>query len=147
MFPHLSASQLLIVLHQGTMHFMSVEVAAQKFLFQPRFVNITDFMQDVRNTSGIRKTTIVPFSHNHLHDLESLWWVAVWMVFYNRFSKAQRSDDEPPFTLTEAERQLKLSQVLFPSLLKNTDHLSASRFLFKKHTLVYRGTRQFFAVT
>jgi hypothetical protein len=115
------------------MHFMSV--AAQKFLFQPRFdadVNITDFMQDVKNTSGIQRTTTVPFSHNHLHDLESLWWVAVWMVFYNLFSKAQRSDDEPPFTLTEVERQLKLSQVLFPSILKNTDRRDGFQISFQE---------------
>jgi hypothetical protein len=106
------------------MHFMSVEVAVQKFLFQPRFdkdVNIIDFMQDVRNTSGIQKAITTPFSHNHLHNLESLWWVAVWMVFYNCFSKTHGSDNEPPFTLSEAECQLKPSQVLFPSMLKNTD--------------------------
>src|SRR5882762_1178317 len=127
--------QLLIVPQQGTMHFMSVEVAAQKFLFQPRFdedVDITDFMQGVRNTSGIQRTTTVPFSHNHLHDLESLWWVAVWMVFYNLFSKGRGANDQPPLTLTEAEHQLKQAQVLFPSALKSTDRLFGFQISFQE---------------
>jgi hypothetical protein len=52
----------LIASQQGTSDFMSIEVAAQLFLFFPR---------------AIRAAEIRPaFYHNHLHDLESLWWVA-----------------------------------------------------------------------
>ena len=92
------------------MHFMSIEVAAQKFLFRPRVsghgANVTDIVQRAR---GVLQniTAPLPFSHNHLHDLESLWWVAIWIVFYNHFSKAQRSDNESPFNLTDAEHHLK----------------------------------------
>jgi hypothetical protein len=53
------------------------------------------------------------FSHN-LHDLESLWRVAVWMVLYNHFSKVLKSDDEQPAKSTEFRRQLKLAQFYFP---------------------------------
>jgi hypothetical protein len=125
----------LTIPQQGTMHFMLLEVAVQKFLFQPHFdkdVNITDFMQDIQSTSGIQNSTItVPFYHNHLNDLESLWWVAVWLVFYNCFSKAQGSDGEHLFKCTDAEHQLKLAQIILPSILKNTDCQDGLEILFQ----------------
>lgn len=105
------------------MHFMSIEVAAQKFLFRPRVsghgANVTDIVQRAR---GVLQNipAPVPFSHNHLHDLESLGWVAVWMVFYNRFSKA-RGSEETPFKLSDAEHHLKLALIIFPPVLKSTD--------------------------
>jgi hypothetical protein len=103
---------------------MSIEVAAQKFLFFPsdpgpsstevdEFVSITE--QDV----GTARTK-VPFYHNHLHDLESLWWVAVWVVFYNYFSEETPSRDRPSFTLRDATDQLKLARILFPPVLEST---------------------------
>jgi hypothetical protein len=53
----------------------------------------------------------LPFSHNHLNNLELLWWVAVWIVFYNHFSKStsQQSDEEPHSDLQETERQLAVA--------------------------------------
>ena len=103
---------------------MSIEVAAQKFLFFPsdpgpsstevdEFVSVTE--QDVKTAR-----TKVPFSHNHLHDLESLWWVAVWVVFYNYFSEGMPSRDRPSFTLQDAADQLKLARILFPPVLEST---------------------------
>jgi hypothetical protein len=60
----------LIASQQGTMDFMSIEVAAQEFLFP-----------HVEEPTLTEHEGTVPFSHNHLHDLESLWWVAAWVVF------------------------------------------------------------------
>jgi len=37
----------------------------------------------------IEKNGPTPFVHIHLHDLESLWWVVVWIVFYNDFRVPQ----------------------------------------------------------
>jgi hypothetical protein len=64
--------------------------------------------------------TETPFSHNHLHDLESLWWVAVWIVFYNYFSPAMPSDDCLPLTLEDVDKHLKLAGRIFPSTLDDT---------------------------
>jgi len=49
---------------------------------------------DTQNTTSKMQNepAAVLFSHNHLHDLESLWWVAVWMVFYHHLSKLKQSD-------------------------------------------------------
>ena len=106
------------------MNFMSIEVAAQRFLFAPL---IRGSRADVRGflNRQERDQSIVPvaFSHNHLHDLESLWWVAVWVVFYNNFSEETPShaSDRTPFTSKNAEDQINLAKTLYPSVLNDTD--------------------------
>ena len=122
----------LSVSQQGTMHFMSIEVAAQMFLFAPRrsrpSANFIEKVQEIKQLKERAATNIkqdkpakLLFSHNHLHDLESLWWVAVWIVFYNNFSKSQQPDEEPLSDLQAAERQLGVARTLFPSVMKSTD--------------------------
>ncbi|KIM22535.1 hypothetical protein M408DRAFT_28662, partial [Serendipita vermifera MAFF 305830] len=46
----------------GTFEFMACEVDARDFLFLP------DTSDD----------TVVPWFHNPIHDIESIWWIAVW---------------------------------------------------------------------
>ena len=96
------------------MHFMSIEVAVQSFLFKPppsSNATAVDQLRMAKKIGKARGLTEVLFSHNHLHDLESLWWVAVWVVFYNHFSP---SGDQ--FTLRDAEDQLKKARILFPPM-------------------------------
>ena len=99
------------------MDFMSIEVAAQEFLFSPsRTVgNIAEFNKKVsaiRVRRGVGKAlSKVPFSHNHLHDLESLWWVAAWVAFYNDFFATETLS---PLTLEDAKKWLDLARNLFP---------------------------------
>jgi Fungal protein kinase len=117
---------------QGTMHFMSIEVAAQTFLFRPPSprdsASADEMIQRAETIQNV--TASVPFSHNHLHDLESLWWVAVWMVFYNYFSEVLLSDDRP-LKLTDVEKQLKLARTLFPLSLKSFDRLVGFQTSFR----------------
>jgi hypothetical protein len=117
----------LIASQQGTMQFMSIEVAAQMFLFVPSDPGLSSTEVDELDSAmeqgiGIAWTKVptVPFSHNHLHDLESLWWVAVWVVFYNYFSERTPSNDRPSFTLRDANDQLMLARILFPPALEST---------------------------
>ena len=115
------------------MHFMSIEVAAQDFLFvpsEPRLRPI-ELDEETEQDEGTAQTE-VPFSHNHLHDLESLWWVAVWMVFYNHFSKSQQSGEEPLSSLLDAQRQLKLAGTLFPTYMKSIDRRDGFQRSFLK---------------
>jgi hypothetical protein len=118
----------LIASQQGTMQFMSIEVAAQMFLFVPSdpgfsSTEVDDFISAIKQGKGIARTNVptVPFSHNHLHDLESLWWVTVWVVFYNYFSERTPSNDRPSFTLKDTNGQLKLARTLFPPTLDSAD--------------------------
>ncbi|KAF8493938.1 hypothetical protein F5888DRAFT_1720628 [Russula emetica] len=104
----------------GTMQFMPIEVAAQQFLFLPSgpgpsSTEVDKFVSVTGQRVG-RARTQVPFSLNHLHDLESLWWVAVWVVFYNYFTP---SGDRPDFILRDAEDHLDLARTIFPPVFRD----------------------------
>jgi Fungal protein kinase len=120
---HLS-NKSLTVHRQGTMHFMSIEVAAHMFLFLPQqSTESTEFQDKLTSIHEKRLTNSklakVLFTHNHLHDLESLWWVAVWLVFYNHFRDTQQSNEEPLSDLQDVERQLGLARILFPASIES----------------------------
>jgi hypothetical protein len=84
--------------------------------------NFTKVMQNAKmSKQNDIESTAIPFAHNHVHDLESLWWVAVWMVFYNHFLKSQQSSKEPLFSLLDAQCQLELAGTLFPTYMKSFD--------------------------
>jgi hypothetical protein len=114
------------------MHFMSIAVAAQRFLFRPYIplhsANFSEMLHEIQSegqetaNAMQNQPTEVPFSHNHLHDLELLWWAAVWIVFYNHFSKLQESDEGPLSDLQEVDRQLGLARTLSPPFMKSIDH-------------------------
>jgi len=122
----------LIASQQGTMQFMfmSIEVAAQLFLFCPLNPGFSstelneetdqDEEMDSEGTDQDEGTaqTKVPFSHNHLHDLESLWWVAVWVVIHNYI--ISKDTTYPPVTLQDAAQQLEQSRILFPLRLESS---------------------------
>src|SRR6267154_58270 len=121
MSDHLIQQVTDCVSKQGTQYFMSIEVAARRYLFLPSAPGISfDQLgeQLLARQQGVRAAqTKVPFFHNHLHDLESLWWVAVWVVFFNDFSNRTPSPDHTSLTLQDARDQLKLARDLFPSML------------------------------
>ena len=105
------------------MHFMAVEVAAQEYLFIPKPTwenEPTDIHQVVSAQLQEQEAAKakVPFSHNHLHDLESLWWVTAWVVFCYLFSEGTTSRD--CLTLEDADHQLKVAEELFPPVANNT---------------------------
>jgi hypothetical protein len=114
---------------------MSIKVAAQQFLFGPHDQddNFTEVMQgaEMPKQNDI-ESAAVPFSHNHVHDLESLWWVAVWVVFYNHFSKSQQSGEEPLSSLLDAQHQLELARTLFPTYMKSIDRRDGFQRSFLK---------------
>ena len=94
------------------MHFMAIEVAAMKRLFLPSHPEISA-EQILNHTPAVTR----PFSYNHIHDLESLWWVAVWIVFKNYFLL---SGDQLPSAIDDVEISLKNSQSLFPAVINHT---------------------------
>lgn len=71
------------------MHFMPVEVAAHRYLFTPTIDSATleplDYMEEADSIS---------WTYNHTHDLESLWWVATWIVANNYFSTSGDSHSD-----------------------------------------------------
>jgi hypothetical protein len=103
---------------------MSIEVTAHQFLFIPSnptagSSGFDEFLSAMECDEGMAETE-VPFSHNHLHDLESLWWVAVWVVFYHSFSK----EEGDGLTLQDANDQLDMAEKLFPPVVDSTTRLN-----------------------
>ena len=115
---HISSSgKSLIGSQQGTVQFMSVEVAARKFLFFPPPTTSLETSRLSRSAVGQGQglaVARVQFYHNHLHDLESLWWVAAWVVFHNYFLEKNLPLDHSPPTLQDTEEELNLAQILSP---------------------------------
>src|SRR5882762_2407921 len=109
---------------------MSIEVDARMFLFER---NVDLPLAEMIQWSKVPNEPVL-FSHNHLHDLESLWWVAVWMVLYHHFSTTPQSDDELLFDLPEAESQLALAQTFFPPMSHPTRQNSFQQSLKKTCT-------------
>src|ERR1700733_7496950 len=73
-YPITLSGKSLIASQQGTKNFMSIEVAAQEFLFPPDSELSLAELDDEFSITGrsVRMAqTEVPFSHNHLHDLGS----------------------------------------------------------------------------
>lgn len=68
---------------QGTDLFMAAEVASGAYNFVPE-----DMEQPM-------------WTHNALHDVESIWWIALWAIFTFRPEtvKPQRSDADNFFSL------------------------------------------------
>jgi len=75
---------------------------------------------EIQQQEQNNKLVQLPFVHIYLHDLESLWWVAVWIVFYNEFCARSGSDADAHPNLKDIERQLEAARFLFPSVLNHT---------------------------
>ena len=99
---------------------MSVEVAVKGFLFKLEHGAILHSKKSVNRTTATNVThshVSVPWAHNYLHDLESLWWVATWMAFFHDF---RIPEAESPANLKLVEAQLMLAKKLFPATLEST---------------------------
>jgi hypothetical protein len=57
---------------------MAVEVEERDFLFYKEQPPKDPFAEDYH---GHESLPIIPFRYNPLHDLESIWWIAVWTIF------------------------------------------------------------------
>ncbi|KAI5996896.1 hypothetical protein F5J12DRAFT_725499 [Pisolithus orientalis] len=83
----------------GTLDFMACEVEAQKYLFEPpKVLSVADFFKDNKDKDKF------PYKFNPLHDMESLWWIATWILY--------RHVDKVGHQQSEAQR--KWFDELFP---------------------------------
>ena len=111
----------LIASQQGSMDFMSIEVAARIYRFYPHRPRssediLAEYYKELSALEGNdldveTAVTDAPFCHNHLHDLESLWWVAAWVAFHKDFLAIGTKSS---ITLLDAMKRLNLARILFP---------------------------------
>ncbi|KAI5993486.1 hypothetical protein EDD15DRAFT_896360 [Pisolithus albus] len=85
----------------GTLEFMASEVEAQKYLFEPRGNKPRG---EGKPGGGDFEC---PFRFNPLHDMESLWWIATWTLYYHVDQRGSRPSSE----------QITQFYELFPGLL------------------------------
>ena len=95
---------------------MAVEVQSSGYIYYPEF----------------------EFSHNPLHDLESLWWIGVWFLFYHYKPVSNLLDDI-------VQRHLKLIQTAAQGLFNKGADLPSSRrrALINQNTLAASNPRSF----
>ncbi|KAI5994025.1 hypothetical protein EDD15DRAFT_2367147 [Pisolithus albus] len=72
----------------GTLGFMACEVEAQDYLYK--------CFQKIDKDS-LDKWLQVPFRFNPLHDVESIWWIATWILYYH----VDQEGDQPSPDQTE----------------------------------------------
>ena len=75
---------------------MAVEAQSQKHvIIRPQNPPVDVDFDDLLQQTTSRKINARLFNHHYLHDLESLWWIAVWAIFTTR----EKSDEQ--FTLCD----------------------------------------------
>ncbi|KAJ4481873.1 hypothetical protein J3R30DRAFT_3236691, partial [Lentinula aciculospora] len=107
----------------GTPFFMAAETLCQRYLFQD---------QDLKEHMGSCDTS-VPFFYNPLHDLESVWWIIIYVTFFN--------DDSTSLSVAPTKRQTAMES-LFHGSLDFTE-----RLLFLKDPEGLREARHYLSST
>ena len=99
---------LVITLLQGTHHFMACEVELHSYLFHIRKCHTRD--PKLRVQIHLSEPPRPPFAFNPVHDLESLWWIWVWVMYFYVHEDG----------VTLPPEQDKAFQSLFPKYLPTT---------------------------
>ncbi|KAJ3833951.1 hypothetical protein F5878DRAFT_631676 [Lentinula raphanica] len=97
----------------GTPFFMAAETMCDKYIYTPRNLTEEDpptTLTDALNPAGEDAAPVPmagpkpPFSYNPLHDLESIWWIIVYVLFFN---------DDKSFRSPEPEIRQEQMEKLF----------------------------------
>ena len=128
---------------------MSVEISRQSYLFA-KLSKDTDEGKDSddyerrqvdKEKNPRTDNTPKGIYYNYIHDLESVWWIAVWALF--NFEKKDIGANEID---SQAEKQRKLNKdVLFPGTVDNQDRiefLSMRKTYAKKNKVSPRVLRK-----
>ncbi|KAL5479067.1 hypothetical protein ACEPAI_2355 [Sanghuangporus weigelae] len=111
----------------GTPDFIAVEAADRTYGLLPRVDRVAldaelTAMEEGRweDAALLRNSRRpLPFSHNDLHDLESLWWIAIWELFYH--DEGLKSDAEHPYDKGRDEQRKLAAAELFPRSSETDD--------------------------
>ncbi|KAI5993487.1 hypothetical protein EDD15DRAFT_896386 [Pisolithus albus] len=130
----------------GTLEFMASEVEAQKYLFQPHGGK---HHREGKPPGEGRK---YPFRFNPLHDMESLWWIATWTLYYPVDQKGSRPSSEQitqfrelfPGRFQSALRRDAFSNALDYEVLPTSFHRAADEveFLHQEILVAYADSEK-----
>ncbi|KAJ3743581.1 hypothetical protein DFH05DRAFT_1619103 [Lentinula detonsa] len=65
----------------GTFNFMASEVIAGRYLFQAALNS--DLFDDPTQLLAEDCISALPFAFNPLHDMESIWWILIYLLYFN----------------------------------------------------------------
>ncbi|KAL5525400.1 hypothetical protein ACEPAF_9270 [Sanghuangporus sanghuang] len=97
--------------------FVSSEVIKHAFQYLPS--DMTWRPRSKMKSKKPENANIVQFFHNDLHDLESLWWIAIWELLFHR-SNVDEELGEESAALADSERE-KAIRKLFPRAMIHGD--------------------------
>jgi hypothetical protein len=71
-----------LIILKGTPPFMAVEVQAGAYIYKRNFcdVDINVFLKEPRPTEEVDDDETGQLIHNYLHDIESVWWMAIYIL-------------------------------------------------------------------
>lgn len=75
-------------------------------------------------TTNELETADLPLRYNPLHDLESLWWIAVYLLYYKDVKDPNQPDRRKPTIIVE---QHKSSRLLFEKMHERSDFLGGTK--------------------
>jgi len=110
LFIYIFRVHLIQIVNKGTLDFMPIEVESQGYLFVP--IRLLDPLDSLENDwSGLLDSD--GFRYNSLHDIESTWWVGVWIITCNEIEMDNPSES----AVRRAEQQKRLARRYFPQTM------------------------------
>ncbi|PPQ79050.1 hypothetical protein CVT25_002359 [Psilocybe cyanescens] len=108
----------------GTPYFMPTEVLANDYFFvpssRPKKAIPSDYVKRTPGVTGPNKPIVV---HNFQHDLESLWWLVLWLITSHTEDQPSESWHSPVFQVDAIQRCRTWATPIF----QNTVGLSTER--------------------
>jgi hypothetical protein len=115
---------------------MPAEVMSLRFLYRP--VKKLPAIYKYKSNKPATKVEVLPFRYNAIHDIESVWWVGVWMMFLHKPGGYNEPEDKSldrqretslvfPGTLTSDRRLLYVKDA--PSFREFTENWISEEFL------------------
>ena len=121
---------------------MAVEAASRCYYYLPKedgsrlFARLSALLSDEADDNYMKPTPVVspPFFHNDLHDMESLWWVAIFKLFFNLEDSTMGSSDEC-FDERVRKRDRAISALFGPDAVACRRTFLRSTFAFESDVL------------
>lgn len=97
---------------------MPIEVESQGYLFAP--IRLLDPSASLEDNDWSVLVDSNKFRYNPFHDIESTWWVGVWIITCNVIEMDNPSES----VVKQAKQQKQLARRYFPQTMRSTDRSS-----------------------
>jgi hypothetical protein len=106
------------------MEFMAAEVVEERFLFHWHPSKKFDLSTSLEEELKAPMPKLLPFHYNAIHDIESAWWIGLWMLFFHQPKGHSESSEIASRRRYETDRAFSGGKLLYLNepkyFLKNT---------------------------